>query len=127
MELMETKAYKDQLEEMLSDITKELKDLGIQNPEVQSDWIAIPESASDAEADPNVSADRVEDWDERRATLSLLEERYNNVTRALKKIEEVNYGACEVCGEPIETERLQANPAARTCIKHLEEEAKLDT
>jgi RNA polymerase-binding transcription factor DksA len=28
------------------------------------------------------------------------------------------FGICEVCGRPIGTERLEAKPAARTCVEH---------
>ena len=43
-----------------------------------------------------------------------LEARYKNVIDALKKIELGTYGICEVSGDPIELDRLDANPAART-------------
>jgi len=66
-------------------------------------------------------ADRTEEYDERRATLATLEGRYNNIRLALKKITDGNYGICEVSGEPIEEDRLEANPAARTCKAHMEE------
>lgn len=113
------------LGEALKEITNELKTLGIHNPNVREDWIAIPAEPSDDEADPNLAADRVEDWDQRRATLAVLETRYNNITRALKKIEDNTYGTCEIGNEPIEDERLKINPTARTCMKHTDEEASL--
>jgi RNA polymerase-binding transcription factor DksA len=51
-----------------------------------------------------------------------LEVRYNEIKSALKKIEESApgaYGLCEVGGEQIEEDRLEANPAARTCKAHM--------
>lgn len=117
---------KAKLEADLNAVTNELRSLGIHNPEVPEDWIATPSEQMDAEPDSNVAADRVEDWDERRATLSVLETRYNNIMRALKKIEDGTYGTCEVSGEPIEPERLAAYPAARTCMAHADEESKLE-
>jgi len=36
----------------------------------------------------------------------------------LKKIEDGTYGICEVGGEEIPEDRLDANPSARTCIEH---------
>ena len=118
---------KTRLEELLKAITDELKTMGIHNPENTDDWVATPAPEEGGEADPNVVADRVEDWDERRATLSELEKQYNNIVRALKKIEEGAYGICEVSGEAIEEDRLNANPAARTCKQHLDAEASLTT
>jgi len=35
------------------------------------------------------------------------------------------YGVCEICEETIAPERLQANPAARTCAEHFAEEPNL--
>lgn len=114
-----------QLADARAQVTAELKDLGIHNPEVPKDWIATPGEEMDAEADPNVAADRVESWDERRATLAVLETRYNNIVRAEQKLADGTYGTCEVCGREIEAERLDANPAARTCIEHRDEEVSL--
>jgi RNA polymerase-binding transcription factor DksA len=54
------------------------------------------------------------------AVLDQLEDRLLNVVRALSKIEEGTYGICEVSGEEIEEERLEANPAARTNIANRE-------
>lgn len=119
---METANYKTKLEAELKELTAELKTLGIHNPTVKEDWIATPEGVDTNEADQNIGADRVEDWDERRATLSNLEGRYNDIVRALKKIEDGTYGKCEVSGEPIEEDRLEVNPAARTCKAHLDAE-----
>ena len=47
-----------------------------------------------------------------------LEEKLNQIYEALAKIEDGNYGMCEVCHEPIATARLKAYPAATTCVKH---------
>jgi sigma-B regulation protein RsbU (phosphoserine phosphatase) len=41
------------------------------------------------------------------------------VDSALERIEDGTYGLCEVCKEPIEAERLIADPLLRLCISHL--------
>lgn len=117
---MDTQKYKTRLEEELISVTSDLAELGIHNPENKADWIATPEDAA-PEPDSNIAADRVEDWTERRGVLSQLETRYNNIRAALKKIDDGTYGICEINGEQIETDRLDANPAARTCKAHMEE------
>lgn len=122
---IDIETQKTKLTAMLESVTEELKGLGIHNPEVPQDWIATPGEVIDAEADENVAADRVEEWDERRANLSVLERQYNDIVRALRKIEDGTYGICEVSGEPIEEARLAANPAARTMIAHADEESTL--
>ena len=116
--MIDTEKYKQQLEAHLAQTTAELNELGVQETET-GDWIATPEPIE------NEAADRVEDWDERRANLSLLETRYNNIKRALRKIEEGTYGVCEIGNEPIEEDRLSANPAARTCTTHMDQEDQL--
>jgi DnaK suppressor protein len=123
--MINTEAFKTRLEKELSDITVDLQELGIHNPEVAEDWIAIPKDVGTQEADENVSADRAEDWLERTATLSALEKRYNNIVKALGKIAQGTYGVCEICNEPIEEDRLEANPTARTCKTHINDEQEL--
>lgn len=39
-----------------------------------------------------------------------------NANKALKKIEEGNYGLCEKCGKPIDPKRLEAFPSATSCM-----------
>lgn len=122
---MDTNKYKTVLEIEHGDLEIELKSLGIHNPKVPQDWIATPEGVATNEADPNVSADRVEEWEEKAAILAVLETRYNNVIRALDKITRGDYGKCEICNENIEISRLDANPAARTCLLHINDEVDL--
>ena len=42
------------------------------------------------------------------------------VENALSRIENGNYGECEVCGEKIEEQRLKALPYATLCMEHAE-------
>ncbi|PIR85749.1 hypothetical protein COU14_02745 [Candidatus Kaiserbacteria bacterium CG10_big_fil_rev_8_21_14_0_10_44_10] len=118
---METEKFKVLLEEELDKLNTEMKELGVKNPEVKGDWVERANDLDTTNADLNEVADRTEEYDERRATLATLEGRYNNLRRALKKIAEGKYGICEVSGEPIEEDRLEANPAARTCKAHMDE------
>jgi sigma-B regulation protein RsbU (phosphoserine phosphatase) len=41
------------------------------------------------------------------------------VDSALERLDNGVYGLCEVCHDPVETERLLANPLARFCLDHL--------
>ena len=122
---MDTESYKNRLTDMLSELETELKTVGVNDPTNPSDWVATPEGVAVGKADPNVVADQVEDWEERRSTVAALETRYNNIRRALDKIEAGTYGVCEISGEQIEADRLDANPAARTCKAHLNDESTL--
>ncbi len=113
--------YKTRLEEMLQALTKELETISIHNPENPSDWVAVPDRDETNDADENIVADGVEEWETRAAIVADLEGRYNSVTAALARIDAGTFGTCEVCGAHIEAERLGANPAARTCIEHRDE------
>ena len=42
-------------------------------------------------------------------------ERQHAIDDALARMDRGEYGVCEVCGNPIEPERLDAEPAARLC------------
>ena len=122
---IDTASYKARLEEMLDVVKKELSSIGVQNPDNPADWVERTDDINTPVADPIDVADRVEDYDERRATLAALETRYNNIRRALGKIDEGTYGICEISGKQIEEDRLDANPAARTDKEHIGEEENL--
>ena len=120
--MKDTHVYKTALEEMLKNITEELKTIGIHKP---SDWIAVPEDLDAEEPDLNLAADSVEEWNERSAIVATLETRYNGIVSALARIEAGTFGTCEVCGNEIEEKRLAVSPTARTCMQHLEDEASI--
>lgn len=53
--------------------------------------------------------------DENRAYANSSE--LDEIERALDKIKQGIYGICEMCGDEIHSERLEAKPFARFCIK----------
>lgn len=118
---MDTNHFKEKLEAELKTVEAELKTVGVQNPKNPSDWEAKDTETESAEttADPNEHADKLEEYEEHQAINDELEVRYNDIKRALGKIADGTYGTCEVSGEPIEEDRLEANPAARTCKLHM--------
>lgn len=111
--------HKTKLEEERKTLMGELAGLGSRDPKSQK-WETTLESADPAQADPNNTADRFEDFEEKSALMTPLEARLEQVDAALAKIEAGTYGRCRVCGNPIEETRLAANPAAETCMAHLE-------
>jgi RNA polymerase-binding transcription factor DksA len=122
--MIDTAVFKTKLEGELIRITEELKTLGVYNPETD-DWTENVGEDNLTEADSNIEADMAEDMEERRSTLSALEIEYRNTKRALTKIKTGIFGLCEISGEPIEEDRLNFKPTARTCKNHMEEEAQL--
>ena len=115
---MNIQQFKQKLEEEKRLLEEELKDVGKPNPLNPSDWEAKEEPNAE-KADLNTQADVYEEIEERHAITDTLEARLQNVNAALARIGEGSYGVCEVCGERIEEDRLNANPAARTCKAHL--------
>lgn len=111
--------FKEKLEAELAILEAELKTVGRHNPKNPADWEAKPEPLDVLPADANEVADRIESYEENIAILTDLEIRYNEVKAALTRIEAGTYGTCSVCGGPIEVERLEANPPATTCKRHL--------
>lgn len=70
-------------------------------------------------ADETEVADDIEQLEADSAIQSKLQIRLDEVKIALEKIEKGTYGTCEISGEPIEQDRLEANPAATTCKTHM--------
>ncbi len=117
--MLDKKKIKDKLEKERDVLLEQLKGIGKMNPKT-GEWEAIPEDLGYRDADSNDMADRFEDFESRSSMLPVFEERLGNILNALKAINKDSFGKCKVCKKDIETARLEANPAARTCKKHLE-------
>lgn len=109
--------FKKKLESEKKKLESELSSLGRKTPGNPGDWEALPPS-TESDPDQNVEADVMEGFEETVATQGELEQRLSQVNTALKRISEGKYGICRVCGKEIEVKRLEANPAADTCITH---------
>jgi|SRR6185437_15427212 len=112
--------FKNALEKELVVVEKELNELGWKNPETD-EWEATGDTLDTTTpmADSNEAADQLEEYGERQAETSTLEARRTDIKDALGKIDAGTYGTCEQGGEVIEEDRLEANPAARTCKAHM--------
>ena len=112
---MNTTNYKNNLVEEQAVLQGELSAIAKFDAETNM-WLARPSEQTAPEADENDMADRSENYEERSAEVDTLGDRYRDIQDALLKIGSGSYGKCETCGEAIEEERLEANPAARTCM-----------
>lgn len=115
---MNTDHFKKKLEDELKTLTRELDELGWKNPESDT-WEAAVTDLDSAATEEDEEADTVEELEEHSEEIVPLEKRYGDVKLALEKIDENIYGTCEVCDVAIEEDRLEANPAARTCKEHV--------
>ncbi len=118
--MLDKRKLKEKLEKERDELLEQMKDMGKLNLET-GEWETIPEAQEFPEADQNDMADRFEDFEERSSMMRTLEPRLRDILKALKSIGKDTFGTCKVCKKEIETARLEANPAARTCKKHLEE------
>jgi RNA polymerase-binding transcription factor DksA len=116
--MINTKHFKEKLETEKKLLEEELGAIALFNTET-SMWEATPDQDMIGEIDDNDAADRFEDFEERTSMVTTLQARLIDVNAALKKIEDKTFGMCEISGEPIEADRLEANPAARTSKAHM--------
>lgn len=115
---------REKLESLKSALFEELSTMATYNAQ-NDDWEIRFDNDPHNEADEDIISDNAEAAEEAIATLALLETRYRNINRALTRVADGTYGNCELCGQPIEADRLEANPAARTCKEHLNDEVDL--
>ena len=74
-------------------------------------------------------ADQGTDAEEREKTFHLASKSHRflyHIDEALRRIKDKTYGDCIKCGNPISSDRLEALPHARYCIKCKEEEERAE-
>ncbi|MCX6703363.1 MAG: TraR/DksA C4-type zinc finger protein [Candidatus Zambryskibacteria bacterium] len=114
-----TEHFKLKLEEELKAVEAELMTVGRKNPSNPGDWEAKEGEVNTDTAEDAEIAEGIEVYENNSAILKQLEIRFNELKDALAKIDMGNYGICEISGLPIEEDRLEVNPAARTCKAHM--------
>lgn len=112
--------FKDKLEEEKNLLENELGTVSSRNPSNKDDWEPKKVDMDINQADRNEVADELEEFGNNTAITIDLEIRLAEVKTAIEKINNDNFGVCEVGGEEIEEDRLEANPAAKTCKKHID-------
>ncbi len=113
------KHFKQKLEAEKKSLEAELSTVGRRNPHNPNDWEPIYSEIDVDTADDGDVAEEINEYQNNIAILNSLELKYNEVLVALEKIIKGKYGICEVCGKPIEHDRLDANPGAKTCKAHM--------
>ena len=96
----------------------ELGTVARRNPNTPNDWEPMAD-ADERPAERDEVADKLESFEENVAIVRRLESRLGEINMALSAIEQGAYGKCSVCGNEIESDRLEANPSATTCKQHL--------
>lgn len=112
----------DQLEELRAILEAEhdslTEELGEHGHRSNGDWQGNASGLSGMEADPTDAADDIEELVTNVPLVEELEVRQKEVEAALKRMKDKTYGVCSVCKVEIPIDRLEANPAASTCIDH---------
>lgn len=119
MNTKDTQYFKEKLVKEKKLLEGELATVGHKNPNNQLGWEATTGSMEVDAADENELADKMEELEENELILGQLEKQLSEVNGALERMEKGTFGICEVDGGPIEKERLEASPSARTCKKHM--------
>jgi RNA polymerase-binding transcription factor DksA len=92
----------EQLEAELAELTKPVGELGT---------ISFGKRIGDG---TSMAVDRLAAVSTQEHLLAMLDD----IRRARRAIADGTYGICEVCGEPIPQERLEARPWATRCVAH---------
>ena len=114
---LDTTHFKKLLQEEKAKLEQELSLLGIKN-ESGISWDPVTKEDEDP-ADREDVASTIEQHEDKERIVSVLETQLHEVDHALGKIDSGTYGICEVSGNEIEQDRLEANPSARTCKAHM--------
>lgn len=111
--------FKEKLEKEKAELEAELQKIARRDPANPSNWEPAPADRDASQADENTVADSIEEYEENTAITNSLESRLKDVRSGLDKIKHNVYGTCQICQKEIELDRLEANPAARTCKEHI--------
>jgi RNA polymerase-binding transcription factor DksA len=115
---MQTEHFKEALETEKKTLEHELAGVGTKNRKVPGDYEPVG-SEQGMESDPGDQAKITQSFEENEGVERDLEARFDAVLAALARIDNGTYGECTVCGMAISKERLAADPAASTCVRHL--------
>ncbi len=86
-----------------------------------ADYAAVVEASKGSNADDEHDPEGQTIGFERAQLAAVLDQaraRLAELDAAVSRVADGSYGRCEVCGAPIGDARLEARPAARTCIEH---------
>lgn len=92
------------------------EELAEHGKKVGGDWQGTAAGFEGNEPADEDAADKMEELGVNVALVEELEKRYKEIRAAIQRMDEGKYGVTEN-GEPIDIDRLRANPAATTNIK----------
>ena len=112
---MDLEQVKIALEAEKVELLNEIKKIAVKDNDGEFDAKETMSDASDVPDGADLASEQTE-FAKNQAILSELEERLDNVDKALVRIQTGTFGVCISCGEEIPEARLGANHAAAKCI-----------
>lgn len=82
-------------------------------------WQVKNIESDDSKADDEELAEAATEFQTNESIAEDLKNQISDINEALVNIETGTYGICVVCNNPIEEDRLVANPPAKTCKLHM--------
>jgi len=107
------------LEQLRQQLIQELEQIEASGPRVE-----IASELREPRSDRAVDAATATDLEHKVAMEDNLRAQLKMVEHALHKLETGTYGLCDLCGQPISPERLEALPYANLCMKCKASQAK---
>lgn len=105
---------KRKLEEERAELRKRLGSFAKEDKKVKNDFHSEFPQYGDKEED---NATEVAEYQDNLSVEGNLENRLQEIEKALEKVSKGEYGICTRCNHEISEERLKVNPAAATCVK----------
>lgn len=108
--------FKNKLIEERDLLEEELSSFSHKDPALKGNWETDFPSYGDNRAEQDENANEVEEYINDLPVEYSLETKLQHINEALEKIENGVYGICEICEKPIENERLEIEPSAKTHV-----------
>lgn len=109
MKIFPVNKIRDLLQRQQKKVEQEIKELEGEDP-------VLTDMASAESSEPGTDSWLADTHSRAMAVRENLQKLLENTKKALLNIKSGKYGKCEVCGKPIEPERLLAMPTATLCI-----------
>lgn len=107
------KEIKEKLQAEKDSLERQLAEFAAQNPKNAEDQVALFPNLGDKDDE---NAEEVDAYSTNLTLERTLESNLRDVTAALKKIADDEYGICKYCGKEIDEKRLLARPGSSSCI-----------
>jgi RNA polymerase-binding transcription factor DksA len=114
---IDIQAQKEKLIDEKNKIEEELSNIAVKDE--HGVWQAKNNDSDDSKADDEEMAEAATEFQANESFAEDLKNQLADINEALVNVELGSYGICVQCQQPIEEDRLMANPPAKTCKAHM--------